>query len=175
MRAEDIVGLTFFSLLVLGGVFVICGGNRNNPSARKPKWTAIGLAIGGLAFLLFGLLSSYFVHTSPRVEATGYIENLRRTTGKGAGSYFFLAVNGGPTFALHAQYHGYGIQQGDLAKVRFLPYNSSVLELTMLSGSTQGWHLTESDGSTTYLLLSLAGVACWWGAFREYRKLANRT
>lgn len=175
MRTEDMVGVTFFSLVVLGLGFVICGGNGNNPGARKPKWTTTGLALVGLAFLLFGLLSSYFVHTSARIEATGYIEDLRQTTGKGAGSHFFLAVNGGPTFALHAQYHGYGIQQGEVAKVRFLQYSSSVLELTMLSGSTQGWSFTESDGSIIYLVLSLAGIAFWLGAFREYRKLAIRT
>jgi hypothetical protein len=67
------------------------------------------------------------------------------------------------------------MQQGELAKVRFLEYNQNILDLTMLSGPTQGWHLTESDGSTTYLLVSLAGVAFWCGAFRVYRKLAIRT
>ncbi|HEY4263553.1 MAG TPA: hypothetical protein VGM98_25545 [Schlesneria sp.] len=172
MRTEDIVGVTCLSLLLLGLGFVIwgVGSNRAEPNARNQKSIATGLAIGGSAFLIFGLLSSYFVRNSPRPEAIGTIENLRRTSGKSAGSQFFLAVNGGPIFALRTRYHGYGIQEGEVAKVRFVEYSRSVLELTMLSGSDQGWQLTESDGSVTYLLLSLAGVACWWGAFRVYRK-----
>jgi len=171
MRTEDILGFTFFGLLLLGLGFMIRGGPRNRPSTRKPKWTATGLAIIGLALVFFGSVSSYLVHTSPRIDATGYIENLRRSTGKNAGSQFFLAVNGGPTFALHARYHGYGIQQGEMARVSFVQYSSSVLELTMLSGSTQGWSLTESEGSDSYLVISFLGIVCWGLAFREYREL----
>src|ERR1700761_796613 len=102
MRTEDVVGVIFFSLLLLGVGLIIYGANRAKPELRKPKWTTVGLGIIGLVFLLFGLLSSYFVYKSPRIEATGYIENLKQSTGRDAGSRFFLAVNGGPTFALHA-------------------------------------------------------------------------
>src|SRR6185312_15169297 len=88
MRTEDIVGVTFLSLLLLGVIFVIAGSNRTNPNARKSKRIATGLGIVGWAFLFFGIVSSYLVHTSPSIEATGYIENLTRTTGKSAGSRF---------------------------------------------------------------------------------------
>ena len=174
MQTQIVVAVIFFILEFWGLGVAIYGSNRTNPQLRKPKWRAAGFAMEGAAFLFLCLVSLYFVHNSPRPEVTGYIENLRQWQTKSSGSHFFVADYGGRKFAVYAHYNGPGIQQGQLATVRFMQYNQDLLELTMLSGPTQGWHLTEPYGSTFWFVLGLVGVLFEVTAFREYRRAIAR-
>jgi hypothetical protein len=99
---------------------------------------------------------------------TGSISHLIQHHGKYASSDFQLITAKGDDVDLHADYSGIHLIENERATVKFILYNHSVIEFTMLTGPSKGWHLKESDGTLSCWLLLLMGLAGVGGARHEW-------
>jgi hypothetical protein len=176
VRTEDIVGVSFFVVLITGLVLFVVSAQRKNGRQERARWQGRALAIEGFAFVAFGLTSAYFIRSSPRPVVEGNIWGIRQAHGKSAGSSFWITTDSGQVAQIRCRYDGPGFREGERARVQFIQYNQKLLELSMLSGPYGDWHLQESSGEwSTWLLVGL-GVVCWVGGYLEFRKAgATRT
>jgi hypothetical protein len=88
--------------------------------------------------------------------------------GKYNSSDFHLITTKGDDVTIHSDYSGYRLIENEQATVKFVQYDHTLIDLTMLTGPNQGWHLKESDGSLSCWLLLLMGLAGFWGARYEW-------
>lgn len=158
MRAEDIVGCTFFAAMVIGLVLIIRGGMRKGGGDRSQ--VKAGLIMEGLAFMFFGLATFYLVRTSPRLGIEGNIWDVHRIQSKSGGSQFRVTSDSGRVVVVRCRYRGPGLREGDRVRVRYIAYNQHLLELTMLSGPFEGWELEEPSQDWSWLVLAGLGLVC---------------
>lgn len=171
MRAEDVVGDSFFVILVVGLVLIIFGSNRPKGSREYHRWLGLGLGVEGLAFFAFGLLSLCFTRLSSRPQIEGTISALTQFHGKYASSDFKVITDSGEAAQIHADYSGPRLRERDRARVRFIAYDRGLLEITLVSGPFQGWHHSESSGQLSCVGLSLMGLICWFAWYQEWCKM----
>ena len=158
MRAEDIVGCTFFAG-VFAGLVLMLYGSRSTRGAKK-SWVTAGLAIESLAFLTFGLLTFYFVRTSPRLQVEGNLWGAHRYQSRSGGSVFSVTADSGEVATVRCNYEGPGLREGDRVRVRYISYNGKLLNMTVLSGPYTGWELRESGAVWSGLMMAAVGLIC---------------
>lgn len=76
----------------------------------------------------------------------------------------------GHAIMIRCRYRGPGLVEGERARVRYVAYNRTLLELDMLSGSYQAWHLRESSGEQGCWWWATIGVVCGFFAYRQLAK-----
>jgi hypothetical protein len=173
VRAEDIVGVSFFAVLISGLVLFVVSAQRKNGSQERTRWQARALGIVGFAFVAFGLTSGYFIRSSPRPVVEGNMWGIRQAHGKSAGSSFRITTDSGQVAEVRSRYDGPGFREGERARVQFVQYNHKLLELSMLSGPYENWRLQESSGEWSTWLLAGLGALCWIGSYRQLRKAGS--
>jgi hypothetical protein len=77
----------------------------------------------------------------------------------------------GHAVLIRCRYRGPGIVEGERARVRYVEYNRQLMEMDMLTGSYQAWHLRESSGEQGYLGWVAVGVVCGFFAYRQWAKV----
>ncbi len=168
MRAEDIVGLSFFLVLFAGIGLMLYGITRPVGSRERSLWQATGLGVQGCAFLAFGLATSYCIRTSARVVVEGNIWAVGEPM-RGA-SHFKVTDDSGQVASIRCKYRGPGLREGERARIRYIAYNGTLVELTMLTGPYAGWELEESAGELSPLLFAGVGGVCGLAGWRVWRK-----
>jgi amino acid transporter len=169
---ERATGILFFTLLIVGLALFIYAARKTDPEKRK-RWSSWGLTVEAIAFFIFGSLSLLQIHFSARPTLTESISHLVQHHGKYASSDFQLIALNGANVGLHADYSGTRLIENERATVKFIQYNHTLIDLTMLTGPSQGWHLQESDGTVSCWLLFLMGLAGFWGARHEWLRNVN--
>lgn len=171
MRAEDVVGVSFFAVLIPGVVVTIAGSRNSLAPRRRALWRGIGLGLVGSAFLAFGLASILFIHYSPRPVVEGSLWDIREFSGRGSGSSRFRITDAaGRAIEIRCRYRGPGLVQGERVRVRYVAYDQKLLELDTLSGPFQLWHLRESSGESGCWAWVAIGVVCGFFACRQVVK-----
>jgi hypothetical protein len=169
---ERATGILFFTLLIIGLAFFICAARQVDPEKRK-KWSSLGITVESTALFIFGSASLLQIHFSAQPTSTGSISHLVQHHGKYPSSDFQLITTKGDNVALHADYSGIRLIENEQATVKFIQYNHTLIDLRMLTGPSQGWHLQESDGTLSCWLLLLMGLAGFWGARHEWLRNVN--
>ena len=161
MRAEDIVDVSFFAVLIAGVVIAIAGSRTSLAPRRRALWRGCGLGLIGGALLAFVLASVLFIHNSPRPVVVGNLWDIREFSGRGSNSSRFRITDAtGHAVQIRCKYRGPGLVEGERARVRYVEYNGNLLELDMLSGPFQMWHLRESSGEAGCWIWAAMGAVC---------------
>jgi hypothetical protein len=63
--------------------------------------------------------------------------------------------------------------QGERARVRYVAYNRKLVEMDMLTGPFQKWHLQESSGEQGYWGWVAIGAVCGFFAYRQMVKIIS--
>ena len=167
MRPEDIVGVSFFSVLIPAVVITISGSRTSLTPRQKALWRGWGLTLIGVAVLAFGLVNVQLIHNSPRPVVEGNLWDIRELK---SSSQFMITDAAGHAIQIRCKYRGPGLVEGDRARVRYVAYNQQLLEMDMLSGPYQLWHLRESSGESGYWSWVAIGVICGFFAYRQFAK-----
>lgn len=172
MRTEDIIGCSFFALLIPAVIVTISGFRTTlNPKQRALRrgW---GLGLISCALLAFGLLNFQLIHCSPRPVVEGNLWDIRELVSNRAQlSRFMITDASGHAVQVWCNYTGPGLEPGERARVRYVAYNGKLLELDMLTGSFQLWHLRESSGEWVWWGWVAVGVVCGFFAYRQMAKI----
>lgn len=168
MRAEDIIGTSFFLVLFAGSGLWLYGTTRPAGSGERSLWLATGLGFMGFAILVFGLTTSYCIRTSARVVVEGNIWDVREAIR--ASASFKVTDDAGGVTSIRCKYRGQGLREGDRARIRYIVYNGRLMELTMLTGPYAGWELEEPAGEVGPLLFAAVGVVSGLAGWRVWRK-----
>jgi hypothetical protein len=175
VRAEDIVGVSFFGLLIAALVVTISGSRTTLTPRQRALWRGCGLCMISGNLLAFGFVSFQLIHNSPRPVVEGNLWDIREHFGSGAHStQFMIADAAGHAVLIRCRYSGPGFVQGERARVRYVAYNRKLVEMDMLTGSYQEWHLRESSGEQGYWGLVAIGAVCAFFAYRQLAKISQR-
>jgi hypothetical protein len=171
---EDIVGVSFFALL-LPAIVVTISASRNTLAPRQQQqWRGWGLCLVSIAFLAFGLINFQLIHSSPRPVVEGNIWDIHElTTTKAHSSRFMITDAAGKAVQIRCSYRGPGLQEGERPRVRYVAYDSKLLELDMLTGPYQLWHLHESSGEQGCWGWLAIGLVCGFFAYRQLAKVKH--
>ncbi|HEX3569557.1 MAG TPA: hypothetical protein VHU44_01910 [Acidobacteriaceae bacterium] len=160
MRAEDIVGISFFLVLFLGiGLLIYAQKAGLSPEAQHRR-VGDGLIVGGVAFLFLGLISIYMIQTSARPVVEGNIWGISEPISSKYSPSFKVTNDSGQVTLIRCRYGGPGLRGGDRARVRYVEYNHELLEFKMLTGPYTGWSFEERPSQRGYALLAVLGAAC---------------
>lgn len=171
MRAEDIVGVSFFAVLISGIVVAISGSRTSLASRQRALWHGWGLSLISVAIIAFGLANFQLIHNSPRPVVEGNLWDIQQAfSSRSHSTRFMITDASGHAVLIRCSYTGPGLVEGERARVRYIAYNSRLLELDMLTGSYQMWHLRESSGEYGFLVWAAIGLIL---AFFAFRQLAN--
>lgn len=174
MRAEDIVGISFFAVLITGIVVAISGSRNSLTSRRQALWRGWGLSLIGVALIAFGLANFQFIHNSPRPVVEGNLWDTRESYGRnGSSSRFMITDASGHAVQIRCSYTGPGLVEGERARIRYVAYNQKLLEMDMLSGPYQLWHLRESSGENGYWAWVAIGGVCGFFAYPQLAKVRH--
>ena len=172
MRAEDIVGVSFFALLIPAVVATISGSRNTLTPRQRTLWRGWGLSLISGAFLAFGLVSFQLIHNSPRPMVEGNLWDIRELYSSNAHSTRFMITDAaGHAVPIQCRYSGPGFIQGERARVRYVEYNKKLVEMDMLTGPYQQWHLRESSGEQSCWWWVAIGVVCGFFAYRQLAKI----
>jgi hypothetical protein len=133
---------------------VTIAGSRTVLTPRqRALWLGWGLGLIGAALLSFGLVSFLLIHNSPRPVVEGNLWDTREMLSNRAHLTRFMITDAtGHAVQIQCEYTGPGFQEGQRARVRYVAYDRKLLEMDLLSGPFQTWHLRESSGEQGY----------WW-------------
>lgn len=174
MRAEDIVGVSFFALLFPSIVVTISASRSTLTPRFQALWRGWGLSLCGFAIASFGLLNFLFIHTSPRPVVEGNIWDIRGSSFRSNNSTRFRITDAtGHAVMIRCRYYGPGFVQGERARVKYVAYNRSLLEMDMLTGPYSAWHLRESSGEAGYWFWVAIGAICGFFGYRQFKKAAQ--
>jgi len=169
VRAEDIVGVSFFAVLFPGVVIAIAGSRNSLTPRQRALWRCCGLGLVSGAFLVFGLLSFALIHNSPQPVVEGNLWGIHELfSTKQHSSRFMITDASGHAVEIRCQYTGPGLVEGERARVRYVAYSKKLLELDMLSGPYQLWHLRESSGEAGCWGWIAIGVVCGVVSYRQW-------
>jgi hypothetical protein len=172
VRAEDIVGVSFFGLLIPAIVVAISGSRTTLTPTQRALWRGWGLSLISGAFLAFGFVSFQLIHNSPRPVVEGNLWDIRELFGRGEHSTRFMITDAaGHAVQIRSRYSGPGFVQGERARVRYVAYNRKLVEMDMLTGPYQEWHLRESSGEQGCWGWVAIGVVCGFFAYRQLAKI----
>jgi hypothetical protein len=171
VRAEDIVSVSFFALLISALVVWMSGFRNSLSTRRRALWWSWGLSLMSVAFIAVGLVSFQFIHNSPRQVVEGNLWDIREGT---SSTQFMITDAAGHAVLIRCTYRGPGLVKGERARVRYVAYNRKLVEMEMLTGSYQAWHLLESSGEEGYWAWVAIGVVCGFFAYRQLAKIGQR-
>ena len=172
MRAEDIVGVSFFGLLIPAIVVVISGSKTKLTPRQRALWRGWGLSLISGALLAFGFVNFQLIHSSPRPVVEGNLWDIQDTFGSGGDSNRFMITDAtGHAVLIRCRYSGPGLVEGERARVRYAAYNRKLVEMDVLTGSYQGWHLRESSDELGYWVWVAIGAICGFFAYRQLAKI----
>ena len=159
--------------MLFPGIVVAISGSRATLTPRqRGLWRGWGLGLIGVAFLAFGLLSFQLIHNSPRPVVEGNLWDIRELySTKARSSRFMITDATGHAVLIRCKYNGPGLVQGERARVRYVAYNNKLLEMDMLTGPYQLWHLRESSGEQGCLGWVVIGLVCGFFACRQLAKI----
>ncbi len=162
---NQIVGPIFGVLLGIALICILASGfSRRTGAISRPNWAVYGLIAGSLAFLEFGLLGNFFIARSARPVIQGQIKQIESTGGRYPGTLLTIESSPSPVTVRIPGVHPQLIQN-DLVRVRYLEYDTQMLQLDVLDGKFAGWH---DDGSEDRILgyaMAALGLASAWGAW----------
>jgi hypothetical protein len=172
VRVEDVVGVSFFGLLIPAVVMAISGSGNSLTSRQRAIRRGGGLGLIGGALLAFGLINFLFIHNSPRPVVEGNLWDAREQFSRQAhGSRFMITDATGHAVPIWCTYSGPGLEEGARARVRYVAYNGKLLDMDMLTGPYQAWHLHESSGEAGWWWWVGMGVVIGFFAYRQLAKL----
>ena len=172
MRTEDIVGVSFFGLLIPAIVVTISGSRTTLTPRQRALWRGCGLSLISGALLVYGFMNFQLIHNSPRPVVEGNLWDIRESFGDGHDSSRFMITDAaGHAVLIRCNYSGPGLVQGERARVRYVAYNSKLLEMDMLTGPYQPWHLRESSGEQGWCAWVAIGAVCGFFAYRQLAKI----
>jgi hypothetical protein len=175
VRVEDIVGVSFFWLLISGIVVAISGSRTKFTPRRRALWRGWGLGLIGGAVFAFGLVNFQLIHKSPRLVVEGNLWDIRNRFGSRTELNQFMITDAtGHAVLIRCRYGGPGLVQGERARVRYVAYNSKLVEMDMLTGPYQKWHLLESSGEQGWWWWVAMGSVCGFFAYRQLAKASQR-
>jgi hypothetical protein len=165
---EDIVGISFFGLLISAIVVAISGSRTRFTPRQRALWRGWGLGLIGGAVFAFGLVNFQLIHKSPRLVVEGNLWDIRDRFGSGTELNQFMVTDAaGHAVLIRCRYSGPGLVQGERARVRYVAYNRKLVEMDMLTGSYQKLHLRNRRASRV-------GGGGWpWGRFVGSSRIAR--
>ena len=169
MRAEDIVGISFFALLFSGIVLTLCGSRTILTPRQQTAWRGWGLSLTSVALVAFGLVNFQLIHTSPRPLVEGNLWDIREEF-KNDLTRFMITDATGRAVGILCRHRGPGFVQGERARVRYIAYNNKLVEMDMLTGPYGAWHLRESSGENRYWAWVVLGLVVGLFAYRQLAK-----
>ena len=173
MRTEDIVGFSFFAILFPAIVITIAASRRSLTPAQAQKQRSLGLALVSLALIAFGIANYFFIHTSPKPVVEGNLWDIREAFSRNErGTRFMVTDSSGHAVPIRCRYTGPGLREGDKARIQYVAYNNHLLEMDMLSGPYQLWHLTESSGEFKFSWFVAIGLVCGFFSIRQRHQAA---
>jgi hypothetical protein len=171
LRTEDIVGVSFFSLLITAIVVAFCGNRTSLSPRQRALWRGWGIGLIGCVVFAFGLVNYELIHNSPRLVVEGNLWDIRDRFGSGTElNQFMITDAAGHAVLIRCRAAGPGFVEGERARVRYVAYNRKLLEMDMLTGSYQRWHLRESSGEQGWWWWVGIGSVCGFFAFRQLAK-----
>jgi len=171
MRAEDVVGVSFFAVLFPAIVVAISASRKSLTPRQRALWRGWGLSLISGALIAVGLVSFLLIHNSPRPVVEGNLWDIRELNSHtDRSTHFMITDAGGHAVQIQCRYSGPGLVQGERARVRYVAYNSKLLDMDMLTGPFQAWHLRESSGENGYWWWVGMGAVCGFFAFRQLAK-----
>jgi len=172
VRTEDILGVSFFSLLIPAVVVAICGNRTSLSPRQRALWRGWGLCLIGCALVAFGLANYELIHNSPRLVVEGNLWAIHELfSSEDQSTRFMVTDAAGQAVLIRCRYTGPGLVQGERARVRYVAYNRKLLELDMLTGPFQTWHLRESSGEQGCWGWVAIGAVCGFFAYRQLAKI----
>jgi hypothetical protein len=132
-------------------------------------WRGWGLGLSSGALLAFGLVSFLFIHNSPRPVVEGNLWDIREI--EEHSTRFMITDAAGHAVLIRCGYSGPGFVEGERARVRYVEYNRKLVEMDMLTGSYQQWHLRESSGEQGCWGWVAIGAVCGFFAYRQLAKI----
>jgi hypothetical protein len=174
VRAEDIVGVSFFGLLIPAIVVTMSGSRTTLTPRQRALWRGCGLSLICGVLLAFGFVNFQLIHNSPRLVVEGNLWDIRNPFGRGAGfNRFMITAAGGHAVLIRCSYIGPGLVQGERARVRYVAYNRKLVEMDMLTGPFEKWHLRESSGEKGCWVWMAMGAVCGFFAYRQLVKIIS--
>ena len=174
VRAEDIVGVSFFGLLIPAIVVAISGSRTTFTPKQRALWRGWGLCLICGVLLAFGFVNFQLIHNSPRPVVEGSLWDIRDKFGSGTDLNRFMITDAtGHAVQIRCRYRGPGLVQGERARVRYVAYNRKLVEMDMLTGPFQKWHLRESSGEQGYWWWVAVGAICGFFAYRQLAKISH--
>jgi drug/metabolite transporter (DMT)-like permease len=171
---EDIVGVSFFGLLISAIVVAISGSRTRFTPRQRALWRGWGLGLIGGAVFAFGLVNVQLIHKSPRLVVEGNLWDIRDRFGSGTElNQFMITDAAGHAVLIRCRYSGPGLVQGERARVRYVAYNRKLVEMDMLTGPYQKWHLLESSGEQGWWWWVAMGAVCGFFAYRQVAKISH--
>ena len=111
------------------------------------------------------------IYNSPRPVVEGNLWDVRElSSSKVSSSRFMITDSSGHAVLIRCAYRGPGLVAGERARVRYVAYNRKLLEMDMLSGPYQVWHLRETSGEQGYWVWVAVGAVCGLFAYRQLAK-----
>jgi hypothetical protein len=176
VRVEDIVGVSFFAVLIPALVVTIAGSRNSLTSRQRVLWRGWGLGLIGSALFAVGLANFLLIHNSPRPVVEGNLWDAREIFSRQSrGSRFMITDAAGHAVPIWCNYAGPGLAEGERARVRYVAYNGKLLDMDMLTGPYQVWHLHESSGEAGWWLWVAMGAVIGFFAYRQFSKLGGET
>jgi hypothetical protein len=169
MRAQDIVGISFFALLFCAIVVILCGSRTILTPRQQAAWRGWGLSLISVALVAFGLMNFQLIHTSPRLVIEGNLWNVQEEF-KNHLTRFMITDSTGQAVMILCRRRGPGFVQGERARVRYVAYNHKLVEMDMLTGPYGAWHLRESSGENAYWLWVAIGLFSGLLAYFQFAK-----
>ena len=169
MRAQDIVGISFFALLFCAILVTICGSRTSLTPRHQAAWRGCGLSLISVALVAFGVMNFQLIHTSPRLVVEGNLWDIREEL-KNSLTRFMITDATGHAVMILCNHRGPGFVQGERARVQYVAYNNKLVEMDMLSGPYGAWHLRESSGEAVYWAWVVIGLFCGLLAYFQFAK-----
>lgn len=167
MRAEDIVGVSFFALLFPAIVVTFSGSRTALTPRQQALWRGWGLGLISVAFVALGLVNFQLIHNSLRPVVEGNLWDIRDLQNS---TRFMITDATGHAVMIRCRYSGPGFVQGELARVRYVSYNRKLVEMDMLTGPYGAWHMRESSGEQGCWAWVAIGVVCGFAGYRQLAK-----
>jgi hypothetical protein len=169
VRAQDIVGISFFALLFCAILVTICGSRTSLTPRHQAAWRGCGLSLISVALVAFGVMNFQLIHTSPRLVVEGNLWDIREEF-KNSLTRFMITDATGHAVMILCNHRGPGFVQGERARVQYVAYNNKLVEMDMLSGPYGAWHLRESSGEAVYCTWVGIGLFCGLLAYFQFAK-----
>ena len=150
----------------------ISGSRTTLTPRQRALWRGRGLSLISGTLHAFGFVSFQLIHNSPQPVVEGNLWDIRDTFSGGDSNRFMITDATGHAVLIRCRYSGPGLVQGERARVRYVAYNRKLVEMDMLTGSYQGWHLRESSDEQGYLAWVAIGAVCGFFAYRQLAKIS---